>query len=213
MPRKATPKSTPIPATSNALLDRFKDFPAIEILTRRFNDPSDPGSLPILLKDEAQDSCHNSDHQNKIKAGATTCHLCHRPVRVWYVRYANTSQEGRWSQIKSKGYIPVEIHELKDEQDVSDLVKTDTWVRRGDRGQEVLVKMPLEAYIVIKRRERAKRKAQSVSINHQRAELAEAAGRELGSEAGDMIHDGDIKIESMTRRKATLAEESELVAD
>jgi hypothetical protein len=35
-----------------AIAARFKDFPALDVLTRRFNNPNDPGSLPILLKDE-----------------------------------------------------------------------------------------------------------------------------------------------------------------
>lgn len=210
MPRGIPAKSTPVAAKPDALLERFKDFAAFDILSRRFNDPSDPGSLPILLKGEDANCCINSDHHNKLRTGSTVCHLCKKPTRQWYVRWCNTSQEGRWSQMRAKAYVAVEVRELKDEQDVSDLVKTDQLVRRGDRGQEVLMKMPLEAYILIKRRERAKRAGQQLSSKHLRNELAEAAGRELGDEAGTMLHDGDIKIESMSRRKATLAEESEV---
>jgi hypothetical protein len=43
-------------------------------LTRRFNNPNDPGSLPILLKDENPAACVNSEHMNRLKAGATHCH-------------------------------------------------------------------------------------------------------------------------------------------
>lgn len=214
MPRKATaPK--PVAANPNAILERFKDFPAIDIIARRFSDPNDPGSLPILLADEDRQSCVNSDHQNRLRPGATVCHLCKKPARVWYVRFTNTSQENRWSQIRTKGYVPVEIKELKDEQDVADLVKsgTDKYVRRGDRGQEILVKMPLELYNEIKRLQREKRRVDSKSMKKLRGELAEAAGRELGSEAGDVIHDGGIKVESFKASRSTLAEEAEAMAD
>lgn len=208
---------TPAPvklADPSDLVARFKDFPGISVIERRLNDPNDPGSLPILLKDEAQGCCVNTDHQNKLKAGATHCHLCKRPARKWYVRFANTSQEGRWAQIRSKGYVPVEVAELKDEQDVADLIhKTEatgqTYVRRGDRGQEVLVKMPLELYNEIKRRQRAQREAALGSKAKMQADLAESAGSELGDEAGQMIHDGEIRVESMTRERTTYGREAE----
>jgi hypothetical protein len=195
------------------LLERFKDFPAIDVIERRFNDPNDPGSLPIFLKDEANGCCVNSDHQNKLKAGATTCHLCKQPARKWYVRFTNTQQEGRWAQIRAKGYVPVELDELKDEQDVADLVKNKessgkVFVRRGDRGQEVLVKMPLELYNEIKRRQRAQREQAFSSRSKMQADLAESAGREIGDEAGQLIHDGEIRVESMKRTHTTLAEEA-----
>lgn len=196
MAKKQAPKA--VAPNADALLERFKDFPAIDIISRRFNDPNDPGSMPILLHDEDRNACVNSDHQNKIRAGATTCHLCKRPVRLWYVRFINTSQENRWSQIRAKGYVPVLVSELYDEQDVSDLVKSgnDKYVRRGDRGQEILVKMPLELYMEIKKRQREMRKKDSLSARKVRRDLAEAAGRELGDEAGQTIHEGGIQVES-----------------
>lgn len=201
-----------LPVDKAALLERFKDYPAIDVITRRFNDPNDPGSLPILLKDEASDCCVNSDHQYKLKPNATVCHLCKRPARKWYVRYINTQWEGRWAQIKSKGYVPVEIADLKDEQDVADLVKTkeasgSIYVRRGDRGGEILCKIPLELFNYIKRSQRIALAQRANSKKHQQEDLAEAAGAELGDEAGQDIYDGEIKIESMTRSKSTLGDE------
>ena len=203
------------PAVQNAvtaedLIAKFADFPAIDVLSRRFNDPNDPGSLPILLRDEDPACCVNSDHQNRMKQDVTICHLCKRPNRIWYVRFTNTSQEGRWAQIRSKGYVPVNITELRDEQDVADLVKGtgDQYVRRGDRGQEILVKMPMLIYNHIKSLQRAERKTRSLSVKQLKADLAEAAGTELGDEAGSMIHNGGIMVESFKRTKTTLQEEA-----
>jgi hypothetical protein len=213
-PAKSTRKVLPPPTDRAAMLERWKDFPAIDVVERRFNDPNDPGSLPILLKDEDPYCCVNSDHQNQLKPGQTTCRLCKQPARRWYVRYVNTSQPGRWSAMRSKGYVPVEVADLRDEQDVADLVKQkegDTgkiFVRRGDRGQEVLVKQPLEIYTERKRLEREARIARERSARKRREDRAEALGQALGDEAGQAAYDGAIKEESFTTHKTTLAEEA-----
>lgn len=203
-----------LPVDKDALLERFKDYPAIDVITRRFSNPNDPGSLPILLADEANDACINSDHQNKLRDGAATCHLCKLPARKWYVRWVNTTWEGRWASVKGKGYIPVEIKDLKDEQDIADLVKRkeeggSIYVRRGDRGGEVLCKIPLELFNYIKRSQRETIRARMNSKRRQQEELAEAAGAELGDEAGQTIHDGGIQVESMKRMHTTLGEEAD----
>lgn len=194
-----------------AIAERFKDFPNIDVLTRRFDNPNDPGSLPILLKGESPDCCVNSDHMNKLRPGATKCHLCKRPARLFYVRWANFGMEGRAGQIRAKGYVAVEIKELRETDDVADLFRSekDTLVRRGDRGQEILVKMPLEAYTYIKSRQREAWNARAMSGKQIKKDLAEAAGAELGDEAGQTIHDGGIQIEKMTRTRTTLGTEAD----
>ena len=50
VPTPEIPLSTAGMTTPEALLVRFKDFPAINVIARRFSNPNDPGSLPILLK-------------------------------------------------------------------------------------------------------------------------------------------------------------------
>lgn len=203
-----------VPVDSEALLAKWKHLPNIDVLSRRFLDPHDPGSLPILLADEASDCCVNSDHQYRLKDGATTCHICKKPARIWLVRWVNTTMEGRWGQIRSKGYIRVEVSELKDEQDVSDLVRQkesegSVYVRRGDRGAEVLCKMPLAIYNYLKRSQRELQRTRNNSKKRQQDELAEAAGAELGDEAGQMIHGGGIMVESMKRERTTLSDEAD----
>jgi hypothetical protein len=198
--------------TKAALIERFKDFPGIDVIERRFENPNDPGSLPILLKGEDAGVCINSDHQNKLRENSTDCHICHKPVREWYVRWVNTGIEGRWGQIRSKGYVPVEVSELKDAQDVSDLVKMKEdegkiYVRRGDRGAEILCKMPLALYIYLKRAQRETQKVRNNSKKAMADDLAEIAGGELGDEAGQMIHDGGISVESMKRTRRSLEDE------
>lgn len=204
-------KAAAAAVTSEDLLERFKDFPAIDAISRRFENPNDPGSLPILLKDEDPHSCVNSEHQNRLRSGATTCHLCRRPVRKYQVRWFNLSQEGRKGQMRSKGYMGVRVSELSDADDVSDMYrsKEDEYVRRGDNGKELLGKMPLEIYMEIKRRQQEERSKRASSKRHLLSDLAESAGRELGSEAGDMIHDGEITVESMSRSKGNMRDEGQ----
>lgn len=224
MPRKAVQRSTehtppkpvktaplPGPVLDGAdLVARWKDFPAIDVLERRLLDPGDPGSQPILLKDEDPHCCVNSEHQNALRAGSTKCHVCKKPVRKWYVRYFNLAQAGRAGQMRAKGYLGVEIKELQTADDVADLYRSDKdgLVRRGDRGQEMLGKQPLEFYNEVKRRQRAIRDARMQSASARRHDLADAAGRALGDEAGTSIHGGMIKEEFMRREQTTLEEEA-----
>lgn len=211
--QKAT-KPRDVPQTPVAdLMERFKDYPAIDVVSRRLLDPNDPGSLPILLKDEAPQSCTNTDHQRVLRPGATKCHLCKLPARRWHVHYCNGDIPGRWSQMKAKGYLPVQVQELADKEDVADLVKQPedngaVYVRRGDRGREILMKIPLEIYTHVKTLQANRLRASMKNKAALRAELAERAGTELGSEAGEYVAGGGITVESMTRERTTLGAEA-----
>jgi hypothetical protein len=209
-PPTRKPAPLPKPVDAATMLAKFKDYPAIDVITRRFTDPNDPGSLPILLQDEATNACHNSDHQNKLKAGTVICPLCQQPARIWHVRYFNLAQEGRNAQMRAKGYVPVLIAELKEADDVADLYRSekDKFVRRGDRGQELLGKMPLELYNEIKRRQRAILAARANSRQALQDDLTEAAGAALGDEAAQGLADGVIKVESMKRERIALGDEA-----
>lgn len=215
--------------TPAAITELLKDYPAVDVLSRRFVDASDPGSLPILLKGESSDCCMNSDHQRLVKPGQERCQArdpdtrrkCGKPVRQWRIYTCNTKIEGRWAQMRSKGYIPVEVRELLDAQDVSDLVRQTeddgkVFVRRGDRGAEVTMKIPLIAYNYIKAQQLAERQRRSTSKAAMREDLARdiSANAELGSSRDDVAEDvylgrGAIQIESVQRERTTLGEEAE----
>lgn len=195
------------------LMERFKDYPNFDVISRRLLDPNDPGSLPILLKDEAPQSCINTDHQRILRPGATKCHLCKLKARKWHVHYCNSDIPGRWSTMKAKGYLPVLVNELADTEDVADLHKQQEetgqmYVRRGDRGREILMKIPLEIYTHVKTAQADRLRASMKNTKALRAELAERAGAELGDEAGEYIHRGGVQVESMTRERTTLGQEA-----
>lgn len=206
--KQTRPKARPVAvakAISAELLEKYKDFPGIRVIERRLENPDLPGSLPIRLKDEP-------DFISDPKGAR----------RVWYVRWINTIQEGRWSQVvDAMGYVPVKVDELQNAQAIPGLSNSgDGIVRKGDKGYEVLVKMPLELYTDIKRRqqERRERRARNAKLVKEdlanRAAASEDAGGLGSSEAADTIYDDfdlTIKRAKRTTIGAELEEESELV--
>src|SRR5205823_3525228 len=146
------------------------------------------------LKDEAAPVCLNSEHWTKyadqIEAGRVKCPGCKLPFRTWYVRWINAGEENRWSTIKARGYVRIEISELPDSDEIATLYGSDrdSFVRRGDKGAEILCKIPFPYFIAFQRKKEALRKRRrTAKVLH--TELAEEAGRELGAEAGDFVHD------------------------
>lgn len=184
-----TTKAAPVSADA-ALLEKYKDFPGIAVLERRMDAPDLPGTLPIRLKDEPS---HVQDPQGK--------------KRIWYVRWINCV-DGRYSQVTdAMGYVPVRVEELQNRESVIGLSDAkDGIVRRGDRGQEVLVKMPLEVYTRIKARQQELRTKRSRNAKAVREDLANIAGAQLGSQAGDMVHD-EFSVEVKRGRRTTIGAE------
>lgn len=206
-----TAKKIPPPANLSALLKKFEGMPDVNLtaLNQQLMKPGDPGSLPILLKGEDPNACVDSSHQWAAKESDIKCRQCRKPLRQWHVRYCNTAIEGQWARIKARGYVPVRISELSDADDISDLVrgKEDDYVRRGDTGKEVLMKRPFSIHFAIKHKEHAIRAAANSSKAQLKSDLAEAAGKDLGDEAGQAIHNGGIQFESIRRSQTTIGDE------
>lgn len=138
----------------------------MEIWDRRLINPDERGSEQILLK----------------QAGFVT-------------RWINTAIAGRLHRAQhSQGWVPVRMTELHNPQQIADLVASvDGLVRRGDRGQEVLHKMPVKVYEAIQARKVELRLQRDRKI---REDLAQAAATRYGGEAGDAVArlKGDIRF-------------------
>lgn len=175
------------------LLAKYKDFPGIKVLSRRLENPDLPGSLPIRLKDEPD---YLRDPQGK--------------KRTWYLRWINAAENGRWATVTdAMGYVPVYRDELQNPDAVTGLSESkDGVVRRGDKGQEVLVKMPLELYTAIKARQQEARKRRARNAKAIREDIANAAGASIGSQAGDFMHD-DLSVEVKRTGRSTIEQELE----
>lgn len=193
MARKQTKEAG---TASTSLLEKYKNFEGIRAIERRLQNPEhDPGTVAIRLNDEPDFVAD--------PLGAR---------RVWYLRWVNSAEEGRWSVVTDvKGYVPVRMSELRSPEAITGLHKVaddgrDPIVRRGDRGQEVLVKMPLELYTYVKQQQEAARKRRARNAKLVKEDLANVAGQSLGSEAGDMIHD-EFSVSVKAARTTTLQDE------
>jgi hypothetical protein len=172
--KKTAPKAKPAKDVNAALLEEFADFPGIEIVERRLENPDMPGSLPIRLKDEPTEA--QDPHSKK---------------RRWYLRWINASIPSRFHTVtQGRGYVPVLWDELVSRDDIADRFEgAGAQVRRGDRGQEVLVKMPYPLYLAVKRREREKALERLRSGKKVKDDVAQATATEYGDEAGAFAYD------------------------
>lgn len=134
--------------------------PRISVLERRLVDPNQRSSAPISLKD----------------AGMT-------------VRWVNSAIEGRYHRaVHEQGWEPVRKDELADANEIADLVDSpDGVVRRGERGKEVLMKMPRDVCDRIQDRKVEVRKQRARSSSRQKEELLTAVAGRHGPEAADYI--------------------------
>jgi hypothetical protein len=201
------PAAEPLTLTPSALAEKLKDYPELKIWERHMLDPHDPGSLPILLKDDPNPNCGDLGHALKAKPFAVKCGECRKPFRMWYVRWGNLAEQERWSTLKNRGYIRVHVKDLADADDIAGLsdAKPDDVVTRGDRKGEALVRKPF-AYYVESQREKERQHRARRNPRRVKQELADEAGRQLGDEAGQSTHD-HLHIEQDIRHKTTLAEE------
>ena len=184
----------PVATDDVSLLEKYKDFKGIAVLERRLESPDLPGTLAIRLKDEPT---HLVDPQGK--------------KRTWYLRWINGGEAGRFSQVTDLlGYVPVRIDELQNPESVLGASESkDGIVRRGDRGQEVLVKMPLELYTAIKARQQDLRERRFHNAAAVKSDLANAAGQSLGDEAGETVQN-DFRLSIQHHRSTLGAELDEL---
>jgi hypothetical protein len=107
----------------------------------------------------------------------------------WECRWFNSeiSPDHVWRAKHQKGWEPVVPAELADPEQVGGFqVSPDGFVVRGEKGREVLLKMPSDY--------RKKIEAQKIAQNNrnmdphrQKADVANAAGKAMGDEAGSFI--------------------------
>jgi len=194
-PSKATAKALPRDGgLPPELKEKYKDFPGIRAIDRRVLSGDEQGTVDIRLKGEP---AYVDDPLGK--------------KRAWYTRWINTKWPGRWAHVTQVlGYVPVTLSELLDPDVIADRFRTptdgtDPMVRRGDRGEEVLVKYPLELYTYAKRQKQQLRERRARNAKLVKEEIANNAARQLGDEAADGIYD-DFNL-TLRRTKTTLGAE------
>jgi hypothetical protein len=138
-------------ALAERLRQGLEDFPSIDILERRLMNPEGAPSEPIRLRDQSE------------------------PMEI---RWINTEIPGRYHDVtRYGGYVPVKMGELLDPKEVSDLQESpDGVVTRGERGKEVLMKMPKRYYDAIQRKRSTIEQNRLRNSRNVKNELMEAAG-------------------------------------
>jgi len=153
-------------------------LPRISVLERRLQNPFGDGSPAV-----------------RLKAPGWTLHVVNSGLRA-----------GRYHDVtRNKGWVPVEIGEIDgDPMDFGFDVK-DGRIVRGERGQEVLVKMPTRDYAEIQMSKDAHNKRQVGGKAVKQAAVDKAA-KEYGDQAADLI---ESTIEFKTSRSPVPLEGAE----
>lgn len=133
------------------------------------------------------------------------------PMQLYW---GNTGREGRHFQLtKRKGWIPVKMSELANRLDVGgEIVETpDGVVARGEKGREVLYKMPLRLYRAL-----AKRKADdNVQRSRSAARLKQGSQDAMARDAESLDATGRDRLlrgaDRMNRMTVDLTESTEAV--
>lgn len=147
---QAPTRSRHVVKKKSALRAQLGDYPAVDVLERRLLNPFGIPSEPIRLQNQPY------------------------PMEL---RWINKGIPNRYHEVtRYGGYVPVKASELADRNEVSDLVESpDGFVTRGERGEEVLMKMPKAAYDAIQKK-RAEIETRNLRDSHRvKRNLVEAA--------------------------------------
>ena len=158
-----------------ALADEFKDLPQIAVIERQARHGVEADAA-IRLKDEVL----AADDPRGLQ-------------RKWTLRWVNFGKPGRGSDAKLKRYEKVRWDELADMDGLLETgTKHDDFVRRGDRGVEVLHKIPLKLFAHMKRREAAQSAGLLSSAAGLRNHMANTVASRVGQTGGNADQAGSL---------------------
>jgi hypothetical protein len=179
-------KANDLEAELDAELERLKlefaDVPNIGVFEQRVRYGTDastgirlkaaPGGIPepTFGEDPSGDSCY------------------------WKLRWFNFGMEGRSEQFRAEGYEKVRIEDLQDPESIPARSTADEFVRRGERGTEVLGKMPRKLYDYKKKRDALRSSGLLTSESRLQDHLANSVASQAGrrgdnaDQAGSFAH-------------------------
>jgi hypothetical protein len=147
--------------TDTAPAAKSATIPRISVLERRLQNPFGEGSPPIRLKEPGW-----------------TLHVVNGALRP-----------GRYHDVvRNKGWVPVAPEEIEGEAIDFGFDVKDGRVVRGERGQEVLVKMPTADYALIAQA-KDDANARQLASKKVKSDLAQKVAATFGDEAGAFAHD------------------------
>lgn len=154
-------------AELDALKDEFKDYPLIEVFERRALVGLD-ANLDIRLR---------GDLPVTVDPDGSRCH--------WKLRWFNFGKEGRAQQATAEGYDKVRWDELDDQESIAASARVDAFVRKGNRGEEVLCKIPRKLYDYKKRRDAARHAGLLTSESQLKDYQANTVASMVGARGGN----------------------------
>lgn len=158
------------------LIEEFKDYPNIQVFEQRV----------LIGADASMDIRLAGDQPVSVDPHGTTC--------WWKLRWFNLEKEGRAQQASNEGYVRVLWSELQDQEMVVTGDRTKDYVCRGQRGLEVLHKIPMKLFTYKKKRDAARLTGKLTSEAGLRDHLANSVAALAGkagdnaSQAGDFVH-------------------------
>ena len=176
-----------------ALTEEFKDYPAIQVFERR----------AIIGMDAASDIRLAGDLDVLADPTGDRCR--------WKLRWFNVGVEGRASRATAEGYVKVGWTELSDQDSIAAGDRTKPFVCKGERGQEMLYKIPRKLYDYKKRRDAARQQGLLTSESRLRDSVANRVATKASSvgdnasQAGDFAHAGlTMTVTEQPRERVTL---------
>jgi hypothetical protein len=138
---------------------KAKALPKVSVIDRRMANPFGTGTVPITLKTPGQ----------------------------WEVRwvYSKMRPGHLYQMTHQKGWVFVEPGELDGSPDEYGLTAKDNRLVRGDHGEEVLMKMPLEDFKKIQKA-KAEYNLKELGQKQMQSAVAQATAKQHGDEAGEM---------------------------
>jgi len=181
-----------------ALREEFKDVPNIEILDRRIEHGTE-ASPSLRLKTGVAGIPEPSVEDDP---NGDRCY--------WKLRWFNFEIPGRADRFVREGYLKVEREELRTPESIPDMVLTDTYVKKGVRGMEVLGKIQRKYFEHKKKRDawRSGRLMQSESglRSHLAAHVSSLAGSvgENADQAGTTANKFSLTIKPQPTERVTI---------
>ena len=122
----------------------------------------------------------------------------------WHVYIANTyANENEFYEMREKGWVPLEVSDLACPVEESGFRLENGALVRGEKGREMAWKMDAADYKLLEMAKRDQNMRGIGSAKKVKADMAEAAASQHGSEAADFIHNmpGQV-IDSLVDRNA-----------
>ena len=149
-------------AELDALKEEFADYPAINIFERRAMVGVNANTA-IRLK---------GDPDVVVDPQGERCY--------WHLRWFNFAIEGRAQRAGDEGYLKVAWDDLADQDSVTTGDRTKSYVCKGERGTEVLCKIPRKLYDYKKRRDAARQQGLLTSESRMRDHVANGVAAMAG---------------------------------